>query len=145
MPRGTRISVVFVVATSLLTGGCVTDSAKHVARAPAESSAAFDETTSPDVLRHHVLTDPDTESRLRALKLLRIRMPAPGYLAFCDRVMEIEVPEGQLHWWGEVAYQRHLADPNAPVKQPLLAESVRLARECRYAGTADGRAGVHVL
>jgi len=74
------------------------------------------ERLSTSELRDHVRATDDTTVLEESLSILRLRMPPDEFMSLCD---ELEYLKGQnsLGWKGTVRYQRHLADPDALIKQ----------------------------
>lgn len=76
------------------------------------------EETPTEGLMDRLRTDPYRQmgSLHETLETLRLRMAPEAFMAFCD---EIEyLPGIYANWLGHVRYQKHLADPAVPVKQP---------------------------
>jgi hypothetical protein len=69
------------------------------------------------------------------LDILRIRMEPEEFLQYCDQ-LEQKSPD---KWPGNLHYQRHLADPRDPVKQPPTTPSIDARREARRNGTTKWR------
>ena len=89
---------------------------------------AFDEKSSVEVLKRHAHEDSSYLEQKRAVRLLRDRLTTDEFMGFCDEILEYEYRPALR---GAIAYQKHLADPNAPVKEPLLAGSTLARREMR--------------
>ena len=70
------------------------------------------------------------------LDILRIRMEPEEFLQYCD---QLEQKNGPYEWLGNLHYQRHLADPRDPVKQPPTTPSIDARREARRNGTRKSR------
>lgn len=98
---------------------------------PSVASGGFDENLPAEVLREHVLGDPDQSARLEALRLLREKMPPGDFMRFCDEIMDLDrgPDANDITWWGHVGYEKHLADPDVPEKQPVWAPSVKVSHE----------------
>ncbi len=101
---------------------------------PRLKPGAFDDVSSVERLTRYALTCEDDDSdRKRALNILRSKLPAEEFMRLCDQILEDEFRPGPR---GAVAYQKHLADPGAPDKEPLYAPSVR-ARQHMQASADD--------
>lgn len=85
-------------------------------------SGAFNEKSAVELLKRHAREDADYSEQKRAVKLLREKLPPEEFMDFCDEILAYEYRPALR---GAISYQKHLADPNAPVKEPLLAPSVR--------------------
>ena len=92
-------------------------------------SGAFTETSAVELLKRHASKDPDHLEQRRAVKILRGKLPAADFMLLCDELLAKHDPADRMY--GHVAYQRHLADPDAVVKEPLLAGSTLARREER--------------
>lgn len=90
-------------------------------------SGDFDETTSVTQLQAHARFDSDSLQRRRAVHLLRSRMATEEFLSLCDELLETS-EDPTLR--GSIAYQRHLADPSTPEKEPVSPPSA-LANRAR--------------
>lgn len=97
------------------------------------ASGAFDASAPVERLEAHARGDADEMQRRRAVELLRARLPAAEFMALCDDLLESA--EG-VTLRGAIAYQRHLADPDAPEKEPLSPPSA-LARQARRESPDD--------
>lgn len=90
-------------------------------------SSDFDADSSLESLVEHTRRNPDDMARRRALTLLRDQMEVGAFMALCDELLE-SAEEMTLR--GNIAYQRHLANPNEPLKEARVSPST-LARRAR--------------
>ncbi len=68
------------------------------------------------------------------LEVLRLRMDPDEFMKYCDELEEAANAEGP--WWGgAVRYQRHLANNDAPDKQPASTPGLEAVRDAIRAGT----------
>jgi hypothetical protein len=94
-----------------------------------------DESASDDSLRSILRGDRRILHRRQALRLLRRRMPPAEFLALCDEMqalagrMEVDTEADRFYFLGEIARQRHLADPAVVQKTPGLSPAERALRE----------------
>ncbi len=93
---------------------------------------AFDEKSSVEILKRHAHEDSSYLEQKRAVRLLRDRLTTDEFMGFCDEILEYEYRPALR---GAIAYQKHLEDPNAPVKEPLHPPSSRASQSLR--GSSD--------
>ncbi|RME39639.1 MAG: hypothetical protein D6788_05035 [Planctomycetota bacterium] len=97
-------------------------------------SGAFDASSPTELLERHASSDPDRSERLRAVSLLRKKLPPEEFMRFCDTLWTSGNWGTEGHWIadrGWLAYQKHLADPGQPDKQPLFPLSIVASRAYR--------------
>lgn len=68
------------------------------------------------------------------LDILRLRMEPEEFLRYCDD-LEPKMRAADK-WLGNLHYQRHLADPNDPIKQPATTPALDAMRQAIQDGTS---------
>ena len=103
------------------------DSGRNARHLPIPTADQLDDNTPVAQLRLAALQG-DRGARRRALEILRVKVPPEQFMDVCDEVLMAPPPPRaakhywlRAQWYGEVAYLRHLADPNVKEKQPFLS------------------------
>lgn len=96
---------------------------------PTLESGAFDEHSPVELLKRHGREDSAVDDRRRAVRLLRDRLAADEFMRYCDELLQDPKNRFTPSMNGFISYSKHLADPNSPVKEPLLAGSTQARRD----------------
>jgi len=75
----------------------------------------------------------ENDEDLNLLDMLRLRTEPDEFLRYCD---QLERKLGPDAWQGPLQYQRHLADPNDPIKQPATTPALDAVRQAIQNGTS---------